>query len=72
MAKTDERLDTVMEEALDKDFENVMETTRARHGQCEGESFPIFSDGEAGEDIDADEPQFTSRLTPLEQVAGSQ
>ena len=68
MAKTDERLDTVMEEALDADFEKVMETVQERRGRCVGESFPIFSDEEAGEDIDADEPQFVSRLTPLEQL----
>ena len=52
---------------MEKDFENVAEPARARHGQCEGEAFPIFSDGEAEDDVDADEGRFVSRLAPLEQ-----
>ena len=68
MAKTSEKLDTVMEEVMDKDFETVAEPARARHGQCEGEAFPIFSDGEAEDDVDADDGRFVSRLTPLEQL----
>ena len=60
MAKSDERLDTVMEEALDADFEKVMGAGKDRRERCVGESFPIFSDAEAEEDNDADEPQFVS------------
>ena len=68
MARTEERLDAVMEEALDAEFEEIMETAQERRGRCVGESFPIFSDEEGGEDFDAEGPQFISRLTPLEQV----
>ena len=72
MARSDERLETVMEEALEADFEKIAGTGNDRRERCVGEPFPIFSDAEAEDDNDEgvfpDEPQFVSRLVPLEEL----
>ena len=69
MAGSSERLETVVEEALEVDFEKIAGAEGAHRERCAGEQFPIFSDGEAdddnGEGAFPAEPRFVSRPTPL-------
>lgn len=73
MAGSSERLEAVVEETLEADFEKIAGVGNDGRERCVGEPFPIFSDAEADDDDGEGalpvEPPFVSRLVPLEEVS---